>query len=256
MRQMAVGSDPDSFDMSALKAALGGRGGGCQPPTHAAKEHAAREQSECAERDVGDDAAGAEACASSPGGGGGDKTGAAARAAATWRVEVPSDEKENLDPVDTTHALACCRGHCAGPAGPPAFPLAVSDMCFDTSLRLLPPGFRVQATGQYHGASHTPPQRGARPTRQPFTERPVKTATCFPPAPEREEGVERIPSSHTVMLAREELASLLTCCGEQVPQSSSSGQNGNLAGTTDAPRRKGLRALNPSRDASKSSMMR
>jgi hypothetical protein len=76
MRQMAVGSDPDSFDMSALKAALGGRGGGCQPPTHAAKEHAAREQSECAERDVGDDAAGAEACASSPvGSGDGGKDG-------------------------------------------------------------------------------------------------------------------------------------------------------------------------------------
>ena len=132
MRQTAVGSAADSFDMSALKSALGGRGGGCQPPTHMAKEHAARGQSECAERDVGDDAASAEACVSSPvgsgdggkdgpGGGGDDKTGAAARAAATWRVEVPSDEKENLDPVNTAHALACCRaalrrpGWAAGP---------------------------------------------------------------------------------------------------------------------------------------------
>jgi hypothetical protein len=142
MRQTAVGLAPDSFDMSTLKAALGGRGGGCQPPTHKSKEHAAREQSECAERDVGDDAVGAEACVSSPvgsgdggkdgpGGGGDDKTGAAARAAATWRVEVPSDEKENLDPVDTAHALACCLaalrrlvGRPGPPGGAPPRPLA------------------------------------------------------------------------------------------------------------------------------------
>ena len=229
MRQTAVGSAADSFDMSALKSALGGRGGGCQPPTHMAKEHAARGQSECAERDVGDDAASAEACVSSPvgsgdggkdgpGGGGDDKTGAAARAAATWRVEVPSDEKENLDPVNTAHALACCRaalrrpGWAAGPCSAgrrhhPArwraqlawtassFPLAVSDVCVHTSPHLLPPGIRLQATGQYLGASHTPPQRGARPSRQPFSERPVKTATC-PPARERGGGRERTLSSH------------------------------------------------------------
>ena len=135
-----------------------------------------------------------------------------------------------------------------------SFPLAVSDVCVHTSPHLLPPGIRLQATGQYLGASHTPPQRGARPSRQPFSERPVKTATC-PPARERGGG-ERENPIQSLCCWHVMLASLLTCCGDQVPQSSSSGQNRNLAGTTDAPRRKGLRALNPSRDASKPSMMR
>lgn len=125
MRQTAVGASPNSFDKSALKAAIVGRGGKCQPPTYDAKERAAREQSECAERDVGGHAAVAEGCLLSPvgsgdggkdgPGGGDDRMGAAARAAATWRVEVPTDEKENLDPVETPLALACCHAKLCQP---------------------------------------------------------------------------------------------------------------------------------------------
>jgi len=118
---------PDSFDMSALKAALGGRGG-CQPPSHTVRDHAASEQHEGAERDEGAAAAGAEVGAASPvgsgdggkdGRGGDDKAGEPARPPAAWRVEVPSDEKENLDPVGLrppAPAPAPAAGVCASSA--------------------------------------------------------------------------------------------------------------------------------------------